>query len=176
MKFSNAIIEALLLQFKDSMPGDFEKYRNHVYRVFNNCLLLDGKKENEEKYAIAAVFHDIGIWTNNTIDYIDPSVIQAEQYLASVGKRECIEEVTQMIYWHHKIKNYDGDYKQTVETFRRADLIDVSLGLISFGCNNNTLKESRKQFPNKGFHVFLLKKLGVNFFNHPLNPLPMFKR
>lgn len=125
---------------------------------------------------MAAVLHDIGIWTNNTINYIDPSVIQAKQYLTSVGKDDWGEEIAQMIYWHHKIKSYNGEYKQTVETFRRADLMDVSLGLFMFGQNNNGFHEFRKQFPNKGFHVFLLKKLGVNFLSHPLNPLPMFKR
>ncbi|MEX6689460.1 hypothetical protein QTN47_18275 [Danxiaibacter flavus] len=176
MNYSNAIVEDLMRQFKNVIGKDFEKYRNHVYRVFINCLLLDNEKTNEEKYSIAAVLHDIGIWTNNTIDYIDPSVIRARQYLTSVGKDEWAEEITQMIYWHHKIKCYNGDYKQTVETFRRADLMDVSLGLFKFGNNHNTLKDSKKQFPNKGFHVFLLKKLGVNFIRHPLNPLPMFKR
>lgn len=48
MKYSNAIIEDLMYQFKDIIARDFEKYRNHVYRVFINCLILDNEKANEE--------------------------------------------------------------------------------------------------------------------------------
>jgi len=61
MQYSNAIIESLLQNYKQVIGADYEKYRNYVYRVFLNCILIDTVKSNEEKYAIAAVFHDIGI-------------------------------------------------------------------------------------------------------------------
>lgn len=60
------------------MGEDFDKYRNHVYRVFLNCRLIDSDTSNEEKDAITAVFHDIRIWTDYTIDYLEPSVAQAK--------------------------------------------------------------------------------------------------
>jgi hypothetical protein len=41
--------------------------------IYYGLSSLDMKNGNEEKYAIAAVFHDIGIWTTHTIDYLDPS-------------------------------------------------------------------------------------------------------
>jgi hypothetical protein len=175
MQNKNGMIEEILQEFKPMINGDYEKYRNHLYRVFFTCLMLDGEKLNEDKYAIAAVFHDIGIWTDNTIDYLDPSIEQARLYLDRTGKREWINEITQMIYWHHKVKNYTGEYKETVENFRKADWIDVSLGVLTFGCDQQKLRQNRKQFPNKGFHLFLAKKVGANFFRHPSNPLPMFK-
>ena len=84
MAYSNKVIESLLQNFKPVFGEDFTRYRNHIYRVFLNCLLIDKEKANEDKYAIAAVFHDIGIWTNNTIDYLNPSVAQARNYLLQV--------------------------------------------------------------------------------------------
>jgi hypothetical protein len=46
-----------------------------------------------EKIAIAGVFHDLGIWTNKTFDYIAPSVVLAREYLAARGmgpdRRRC---------------------------------------------------------------------------------------
>jgi hypothetical protein len=168
-------IEILLEHFSPILGQDFIKYKNHVSRVFLNCLLIDNNSANQEKYATAAVFHDIGIWTNHTIDYLDPSIEQARVYLTKTGKEDWIEEITLMIYWHHKPGRYKGNFEATVETFRRADWIDVSLGLKSFGLDRKKLKEFRNEFPNKGFHSFLLRKLTRNFFSHPLNPLPMFK-
>lgn len=176
MEYSNKIIEDLMQKFKPAIGTDYEKYKNHVYRVFLNCLLMDSDKNNEEKYAIATVFHDIGIWTNHTIDYLNPSIKQAKIYLTETGKQDWTGEITLMIYWHHKVSKYKGEHERTVGNFRKADWIDVSLGLKTFGFDKKKIKENRKMLPNLGFHVFLLKRIIKNFFRHPLHPLPMFKK
>ena len=49
-----------------------------------------------EKIAVAAVFHDLGIWTNNTFDYIAPSVAIARKHLADRGMAEWIPEIEAM--------------------------------------------------------------------------------
>jgi hypothetical protein len=176
MEFSNKTIDDLLVKFKSLIGEDYGKYRNHVYRIFLNCLLIDSKKDNEEKYAIAAVFHDIGIWTNHNFDYLDPSIEQAKIYLLETGKQNWIDEITRMIYWHHKITKYHGDHEIITENFRKADWIDVSLGLLNFGVDKQRIKENKKALPNLGFHIFLVKGIIKDFLNHPLNPLPMFKK
>lgn len=172
----NSIIEAVLQKYKPVLDLDYEKYSNHVYRVFLNCILIDPAKINEEKYAIASVFHDIGIWTNRTIDYLDPSVEQANIYLREAGKLEWLDEIALMINWHHKMSPYHGSYESTVECFRKADWIDVSFGLLSFGVDRQKIKDNRRKIVNGGFHIFLVKKIIKNFFMHPRNPLPMFKK
>lgn len=176
MDYTNATIEKLFERFRSTLGNDLDKYRNHVYRVFLNCLLMDRNNDNEEKYAIAAVFHDIGIWTDHTIDYLDPSIAQVLRYLKEIDKEIWSEEIAAMIRWHHKVSSYNGQNKLTVATFRKADWIDVSLGLLSFGADKKEIRKNRVAIPNKGFHLFLLKKVGRNFLRHPLNPLPMFKR
>ncbi|QNA45883.1 hypothetical protein [Lacibacter sediminis] len=175
MEFSNNTIEALMEQYKPVIGADYDKYKNHVYRVFCNCVLIDSEKEHEEKYALAAVFHDIGIWTDHTIDYLNPSIDQAYNYLTETGRQDWIVEIVLMINWHHKTSKYQGVYNTTVETFRKADWIDVSLGFFTYGADKVKIKENRKKLPNLGFHLFLLKKISRNIFRHPLNPLPMFK-
>ena len=176
MEYSNKIIEDILPKFKSAMGVDYGKYKNHVYRVFLNCLLIDSEKNNEEKYAIAAVFHDIGIWTNHTFDYLDPSIEQAKIYLAKTNRTDWIEEISLMIYWHHKMSKYKGAHEEIVENFRKADWIDVSLALRTFKFDKKKIHETRRRFPNSGFHVFLIKETIKNFFKHPLNPLPIFKK
>lgn len=155
---------------------DFEKYHHHVYRVFSNCLLLDEVPDNREKYAITAVFHDIGIWTNHTFDYLDPSIALVKIYLNETGRPDWFSEISNMIYWHHKLSQYKGAHEKTVEIFRKADWMDVSWGLLNFGVERQKISVFRKRFPNAGFHLFLAKQSVRNFFRHPLNPLPVFKR
>ena len=63
---------------------DLIAYRNPVYRVVNLCVAIVGDSRVElEKIAVAGVFHDLGIWTNNTFDYIAPSVAIARKHLAA---------------------------------------------------------------------------------------------
>nr|WP_295922075.1 hypothetical protein [uncultured Dyadobacter sp.] len=169
------LIESLLAEFGPQIGSDLPKYKNHVYRVYLNCRLLDHDVANFEAYAIAAVFHDIGIWTDRTIDYLDPSIQQVRTYLNSNGRESLEAEISLMIDWHHKIGKYRGSFAGSVETFRKADWIDVSLGILSFGIDKRVLRRNRRALPNRGFHLFLLRKILRNFFLHPLNPLPMFK-
>ncbi len=169
------IIEILLLEFKPVINDDYERYRNHVYRVFLNCLLLDSEETNREKYAIASVYHDIGIWTNHTFDYLEPSINQMKSYLSEIGRPDWIEVISLMIYWHHKKNAYKGTHESLVENFRKADWIDVSLGFVTFNADKKHIQENKIEFPNHGFHWFLIKATIKNFFRHPLNPLPMFK-
>ncbi|MCF0073941.1 HD domain-containing protein [Dyadobacter sp. CY261] len=176
MRDHEPLIDELLGRFRQEIGVDLEKYSNHVYRVFETCLMRDANPENRDKYAIAAVFHDIGIWTDHTIDYLPPSILQAELYLKDTKQEALISEITDMIFWHHKVRPYRGAFSITAETFRKADWTDVSLGVLTFGANRKLLSQLRQQFPNAGFHVFLLQKIGANFFRHPLNPLPMFKK
>lgn len=174
--FENLDIESILSRYAPLIGSDLEKYRNHVYRVYLNCQLLDPNTLNHKVYAIAAAFHDIGIWTDSTIDYLNPSVAQAMHYLQIRNEPGLQSQVATIIYWHHKTTPYIGPFAKTTEVFRKADWADVSLGLISFGMDRKLLRTVRRRIPNKGFHIFLVNKLLANFFKHPLNPLPMFKR
>ena len=79
-------VERVLDDHASVLGQDRIAYRNHVYRVANLCLAAAGDNPVElEKLAVAAVFHDLGIWTNRTFDYIAPSVSLAGQYLATRG-------------------------------------------------------------------------------------------
>ena len=69
------LLDELLHAHVGVLDRDFAGYRNHTYRVVNLCVAQTSKNtEQLEKLAIAAAFHDIGIWTDRTFDYLPPSV------------------------------------------------------------------------------------------------------
>ena len=81
---SSPLVEEVLDHHASELGYDLIAYRNHVYRVVNLYLAILGKSPFElEKIVVAAVFHDLGIWTNNTFDYIAPSVAIARKHLAA---------------------------------------------------------------------------------------------
>jgi hypothetical protein len=176
MEHPAQLIESLLQRYREVLGSDRERYRNHVFRVFYNCIQLDDEDAYASRYAIAAVFHDIGIWTDHTFDYLDPSIRQVKEYLREAGRAELTDEISLMIAWHHKISPYKGRHERLVETFRKADWMDVSLGALTFGADRKSMKKNRERFPNRGFHWFLVKQTVKNFFRHPLNPVPVFRK
>ena len=176
MTTPHPLIDQILDIHSDVLKQDIRKYKNHVYRVYELTQIIDPSEANQEKYAIAGAFHDLGIWTNNTFDYLNPSVGLAKEYLKANGKEDWIDEISLMIDMHHKLSKYEGKFVNTVETFRRADSIDVMLGLLRYGVKKSDIRKIRKAYSNSCFHWFLIVQSTKNFFKHPLNPLPMFKR
>jgi HD superfamily phosphodiesterase len=99
-----AIVDEVLDIHARELGHDRTAYRNHVYRVANLSVAITGDARFDlEKIAIAAVFHDLGIWTNKTFDYIAPSVALAREYLETRGMSDWIPEIEAMIADHHKV-------------------------------------------------------------------------
>ena len=168
-------IDFILNDYKIVLGKDFNTYKNHIYRIYNYMILLDQIEDNHEKYAIAAVFHDLGIWTHS-FNYLKPSIQLAKKHLLAINRENWLEEISLMIDYHHKMSTYKGKYSITVETFRKADWIDVSMGFKMMTLNKNHFKSIKTQFPLNGFHWFLVKQSFKYFLKHPLKPLPMFKK
>jgi HD domain len=170
-----AALDEVLEAHAGELGRDSTAYRNHTYRVVNLCAALSpGEPEPLEKIAVAAAFHDLGIWTAGTFDYLEPSVRAAAAHLARAGRAEWTPEVTAAIRDHHKITAYRGPHR-LVEPFRRADWVDVTRGLRRFGLPRSVLREVFAAWPDAGFHRRLLQ-LGLRRLRtHPLNPLPMVR-
>jgi hypothetical protein len=173
-------VDDVLRRHAPAIGRDLTAYRNHVYRVLNICagmIVGDGAADTDalEKVAIAAVFHDLGIWTNLTFDYLDPSDALARDYLVQTGRPAWIPEVSSMIQDHHKITAHRGAPGSLAELFRRADWIDVTHGVRRFGVSRATLAPIFAAWPSAGFHWRLVELTFERFRSHPLTPLPMVK-
>jgi hypothetical protein len=170
------IVEEVLDVHASALGHDLMAYRNHVYRVANLCVAIaEDSRVELEKIAVAAVFHDLGIWTSNTFDYIAPSVALARAHLAARGMADWIPEIEALIVDHHKITPSRGNPTSLVESFRRADWIDVSRGLRRFGLPRTFLAAVAATWPSAGFHRRLVELTIDRFWKHPLTPLPMVK-
>ena len=101
-----------------------------------------------DKIAIAGVFHDLGIWTDGTFDYLPPSVRLAVAYLSGSGRESWTQEITDAILSHHKIVATSAP--GIAEPFRRADWIDVTRGLRTFGLSRVVINEVFAAWPSAG--------------------------
>ena len=168
------LVNEILAPFS-SNPA-IEGYKNHVYRVIEFCTELADLDEHEsEKITIAACFHDLGIYSDNTFDYLPPSIGLARSYLQQTGRVDWIDEIAAMIDLHHRLRRITGPSSHLAEIFRKADLIDFSLGIATCGLPRSTVSEVRGKFPNNGFHRNLARVACGWIARHPLRPVPVLK-
>ena len=166
----------MLQAHASALDGDFAAYHNHAYRVLNLCASLsDVDSQALEKVAIAAAFHDLGIWTAGSFDYLQPSMKMAAAHLAGSGRSDWVPEVKAMVLEHHKLSRYRAHPGWLVEPFRKADLVDLSRGLITFGLPGSFLADLFLAWPSAGFHRRLVQLSLTRLRTHPWSPLPMVR-
>jgi hypothetical protein len=170
------LVDDILTSHEAALGPDLPGYRNHVTRVLHFLFAMAPQlRASEEPVLIAAAFHDLGIWTARTFDYLAPSSRLAQDYLTAHGLDPLWQEVDLIIQQHHKLRSYRGPFSLSVESFRRADLVDVSLGLSRCGLKPHFIQSIRAALPNAHFHARLLAFTGQQFLRTPLRPLPMVR-
>ena len=170
------VLEAVLSEHAGALGAARVPYAGHVYRTFNLARAVLGNSARDDSLAVISVFHDLGIWTDRTFDYLPPSLARAEAYLARESVPVSPQLVRAAIDNHHCLRAVRGGPEpQVSEAFRRADLVDVSRGLVRFGLPNSYLRELRATFPIAGFHGVLVRAAWGWFVRHPTRPLPMLR-
>eukprot|EP01130_Rhizamoeba_saxonica_P007107 TRINITY_DN2854_c0_g1_i2.p1 TRINITY_DN2854_c0_g1~~TRINITY_DN2854_c0_g1_i2.p1 ORF type:complete len:213 (-),score=27.11 TRINITY_DN2854_c0_g1_i2:80-718(-) len=162
-------IENLLGKYKQLIGDDFDGYRGHLYRVLSYAnYFLKGDETNRDVIEAALVYHDIGLWTDNTLSYLDPSYLRAEQDLASKFNQEQMQLIHDIIIYHHKITEFTGPNQQYVEAVRKADWIDATKGVVLKGISRANVEKVRQNIPDSGFYDTLAgfgpKLYGYNVF------------
>lgn len=176
------IIEGILGTWRQRLGTDYDGYRGHVYRVFNLTAHRSNARDSEiDAIAAAAAFHDLAIWSDRTFDYIEPSCVRAERWIIAARRNGIpirtsdAAAIALMISEHHKLTRYRGQHERLVDAFRRADLLDLSRGMLSAGLPRKFGRQLRKTFPTAGFHRAIVR-IGTGWaVKHPTQPLPMLK-
>lgn len=150
-------VETYLKKFHNVLGADYESYRGHLYRVLTYTLhFLDGDQSALKAISAGLVYHDIAIWTDNNLAYLEPSVDHVVTDTGSIFSAEELQLVKDIIYWHHKITPFHGASEKIVNAFRKADWIDATQGLVNHGMPAAHVAKVAKAIPYIGFHDALL--------------------
>lgn len=170
-------LETLFAPWQTALGRDYPAYRNHVERLLALCEALaeqEGVTLDPLALRVAGVYHDLGIWSDGTFDYLAPSSARARAWLEANDRGDLSSLVTVMIEQHHKLRPA-GPARDPVEIFRRADWMDVTLGALAFGLPRTAYRAVLRRHPDAGFHLRLIQLSGKQLLTNPLNPLPMFR-
>ncbi|MGW5106650.1 hypothetical protein [Nocardia sp. NPDC004123] len=167
---SHPVVDAVLDRYHRELGDELPKYRNHVLRSLNYQQLLLGEPVPDTA-ALAWAVHDLGIWTAGTWDYLEPSAQLVTQHAAEFGIDD-VERTRRMVLDHHRLR---GTNDRLSETFRVADRIDASRGLVYHPLTRADVKSVVAQLPYLGFHMFLAHRAATYALAHPIRPLPMVR-
>ena len=154
-------IERLLQPFKDQLRDDYQAYRGHVYRVVTYAMhFLDQDEAARATIETAFVYHDIGLWTDHKLAYLEPSEEIALRDNESLGHGLDPGTLRNIIHWHHKVTPYRGPDERLVEAARRADWIDATSGMRRMGLSKEQVRRVEEAIPNYGFADVLQRLAG----------------
>lgn len=171
-------LDNILGSWKQHIGQDFEGYKNHCYRMLNFCFFMNADALGtdqlaKEKFTIAAGFHDLGLWLNENVNYLPLSARLAERYLINHKRTAWLDEIRLMINLNHNLNPCQPEKFPLVEIFRKADLADFSLGMLTGGVSASFIHQVRLAFPNAGFHKMLMREQLKWFSRNDLNPVPV---
>ncbi|MEV0682356.1 hypothetical protein AB0I35_00685 [Nocardia sp. NPDC050378] len=164
------MIDSVLDRYRAELGRDELTYRNHVYRCANYQRALLGA-DLPAAAVLAWVVHDLGIWTAGTFDYLAPSAELGERLATEFGIMDTAL-VRTLVLDHHGLR---ARTDPLVETFRLADRVDVSHGLLRGHLDRGFVAQVVDRFPYLGFHRFLTTSFVRQAIRHPLRPLPMLR-
>lgn len=173
---SHPLVEEILDTHRDRARGDdagFAGYRGHAYRVLNlaRAGVPDDVDDRDDKLAVAAAFHDLEVF--GSLDYLAPSIRAQDAWLQQTGRQAWSHELAVVIAEHHRLTPCKGPHARLAEAFRRADLADVSQGLIHPGLERAYVREVRAAFDVGPFFTRVVSMALVRrVIRAPLDPMP----
>ena len=173
---THPLVEQILDSHREHALGDergWASYRGHVYRVFNLArVLVPDHDDRDDKLAIAAAFHDIDVFSS--LNYLGPSIRTMDAWLQRTGRSAWADELAVIVAKHHHLTPYRGPYIELAEAFRRADLNDLSQGLIRAGLPREQVRAVRQSIDVGVFFTRTVPRAIVRqLIRHPLDPLPI---
>jgi hypothetical protein len=172
----HALIDDVLDEWAPRLGQARAAYGGHAQRIYNIARQLIGSSRHDTELALASAFHDLGIWSDDTFDYIAPSVRRAREHMRAHRSPLSEELVAELIAQHHRLRRVrSGLEPELVEAFRRADLVDLVAGSSRAGLDPAFSRDLIAAFPHAGFHGTLLQTALHWILRHPLRPLPMLR-
>jgi hypothetical protein len=175
---SHPLVDEIFAAHREHAHGDdagYEGYRGHAYRLLNLArAIAPDEDDRDDKLAIAAAFHDLDAFSS--LDYLASSIRAQDAWLEATGRSSWSDELAVVVAEHHRLTPYRGPHATLAEAFRRADLADLSQGLVVSGIPRAHVRAVRRAFDVGPFFTRVVPRAIVrNAVRHPLDPVPILR-
>ena len=175
---THPLLEEIFAGHRDHARGDdagYEGLRGHAYRVLNLArALVPADGDRDDKLAIAAAFHDLDAF--RSLDYLGSSIRAQDAWLQASGREAWSDELAVVVACHHRLTPVRGQHARLAEPFRRADLADLTQGLVHPGIDRAHLRAVRSSFDVGPFFTRVVPRaIARNMLRRPLDPFPILR-
>ncbi len=155
-------LDVLLEPYRSTLGDDLVAYRNHCQRVLTYALhFLDGDQRHRPLLEAALAYHDIGLWTDDELAYLEPSEEHAITDNERLGLGHDPQALRDIIHWHHKIRPFTGPNADVVNACRKGDWIDATAGRVRKGLSKEQIAAVEREIPREGFDD-VLQRMAVD--------------
>lgn len=144
-------VEALFEPYKAAIGADFNAYRGHVYRTITYAMHFLGDPKQQKLIETIFVYHDIGLWTQNDLAYLEPSEALALRDNEANGWGFDPQVLKDAIHYHHKVTAFKGPNADIVNAVRKGDWVDASQGHVRHGLSKAQVARVQAAIDDHGF-------------------------
>jgi hypothetical protein len=143
--------------------GPIERHSVRVFLLAEKLAARSQLEIDRELLLCAAILHDAGLYPGaaTRAAYVTDGRHLAERLLTDAGwPAERVRRCGDAVERHHELRP-QWSRGAEVELIRRADLIEVSQGLVRFGVPRARLRELGERVPRTGFVREVVRQLAI---------------
>ena len=169
---------AALREASDEAGGPMERHGLRVFLIADRLATARELKVDREVLLIAGLLHDVGLY--DAASHGGVYVKEGAEFTAEILRKQGWDEERirlcfDAIERHHELRS-QWDRGDEVELIRRADLVDVSNGLVRFGLSREWIRDLFKSVSRDGTYRSIGYEVARVLRHRPLTFPQIFRR
>jgi predicted hydrolase (HD superfamily) len=167
-----------LRQVTGETGGAMERHGLRVFLIADRLATARAVEVDREVLLIAGLLHDVGLYdeaSHGGVYVREGAEFTADLLRSQDWAEERIRLCFDAIERHHELRS-QWDRGAEVELIRRADLIDLTSGLVPFGLSREWLRDLFKSVPRDGTYATIGREVTRQLIHQPLKFAQIFRR
>jgi predicted hydrolase (HD superfamily) len=169
---------AKLREITGESGGPMERHGLRVFLIADRLATAREAQVDREVLLIAGLLHDVGLYdqaSHGGVYVKEGAEFTAELLRTQSWDEERIRLCSDAIERHHELRS-QWDRGAEVELIRRADLVDLTSGLVRFGLSREWLRDLTRSVPRNGTYPTIGREVARQLIHQPLQFARIFRR
>jgi HD domain len=158
--------------------GAMERHGLRVFLIADRLATAHDAEVDREVLLIAGLLHDVGLYdkaSHGGVYVLEGAEFTADLLREQGWDQDRIRFCFDAIERHHEVRS-QWERGTEVELIRRADLVDLTSGLVRFGLSREWLHDLFKSVPRDGTYGTIGREVGKLLIHRPLTFPRIFRR
>ena len=158
--------------------GPMERHGLRVFLIADRIATARSLEVDREVLLIAGLLHDVGLYdeaSHGGAYVLDGAEFTADLLRQQAWDADRIRVCFDAIERHHETRS-QWDRGEEVELIRRADLVDLTSGVVRFGLTGEWLRDLFESVPRNGTYPTIGREVAKQLLHRPLKFAQIFRR